>query len=271
MFYKSFSPREQNVQQSVDKSANGVYTVIKEPGGLGMQKPKSETRYEQVYKKLRAYILENNLKPGDALPPEQTLCEQYGVSRNILREALKGLTLMGVISGCPGKGNVLQPFSCEDIMSNALFCAARGNKRIIPQLLDVRKKLELSYMREAFQTMMAEDIRNIRAILERIKSQWAAGIYFHADDKDFHMALFSRIDNQALHDLMVCIWSVDESFQVESKMRHMGNTIAKHEAIVRALEDGNQEAFEAAMLSHFSSGKYAVGHQTASFDEPQSP
>lgn len=42
-------------------------------------------------------------------------------------------------------------------------------------------------------------------------------------------------------------------------MQHMGRTVAKHENIVLALEQRNQEAFEAAMLVHFSSGKYAVG------------
>ena len=39
----------------------------------------------------------------------------------------------------------------------------------------------------------------------------------------------------------------------------MGRTVAKHENIVLALEQRNQEAFEAAMLVHFSSGKYAAG------------
>ena len=42
-------------------------------------------------------------------------------------------------------------------------------------------------------------------------------------------------------------------------MRYMGRTISKHENIVLALEERNQEAFEAAMLVHFSSGKYASG------------
>lgn len=233
-----------------------------------MESDARETRYVRVYRELRAYILTNGLKPGDVLPPEQTLCEQYGVSRNILREALKGLSLMGIIRGRPGIGNVIQPFTCDELFESAIFCAARGNDEIVPQLLDVRKKLELSYMREAYASLSEDDIREIRAILERIKAQWAQNIYYHADDREFHMSLFARIQNQALHDIMACIWSIDERFQVENKMLHMGMTIGKHENIVRALETRNQEAFEAAMLAHFSSGKYATGDRSSlTFEE----
>ena len=221
-----------------------------------MTETMSEPRYIKVYKELRNYILTNNLKPGDVLPPEQTLCEEYGVSRNIIREALKGLTLMGVISGKPGIGNVIQPFTTDDVFTNSLFCASRGNDRIILELLDLRKKLELAYMSEAFDSLGKDDIINIRRILERIKEKWSQNIYFHADDKDLHLALFSKIDNEALHDIMECIWNIDENYHVESKMRNMGKTIQRHEDIVTALEDGNKEAFQAAMLAHFSSGKY---------------
>ena len=153
----------------------------------------------------------------------------------------------------------MQPFSVEDLMSNVLFCTARDNTDIITQLLDVRKKLELAYMREAYQTLTMADIQHIRATLERIKSEWERNVYFHADDREFHMALFAHINNDALHAIFSCIWDLDEHFQVAKKMQHMGRTIAKHENIVLAPEQRNQEAFEAAMLVHFSSGKYAVG------------
>ena len=216
----------------------------------------NEPLYVKIYKELRNYILSHNLQPGDVLPPEQTLCEEYGVSRNIIREALKGLTLMGVISGKPGIGNVIQPFTTEDIFINALFCSSRGNDRIIFELLDLRKKLELAYMNEAFDSLKSDDIVAIRSILERIKEKWSQNIYFHADDKELHLALFSKIHNEALHDVMECIWNIDENFHVETKMRNMGKTIQKHEDIVLALEEGNKEAFQAAMLAHFSSGKY---------------
>ena len=61
-----------------------------------MANGEKEKRYTSVYKQLRTYILEHHLQPGDVLPTEQELCELYGVSRNVLREALKGLSVLGV-------------------------------------------------------------------------------------------------------------------------------------------------------------------------------
>ncbi len=187
-----------------------------------MANGEKEKRYTSVYKQLRAYILEHHLQPGDVLPTEQELCELYGVSRNILREALKGLSVLGVIKGCPGRGNVVQPFSVEDLMSNVLFCTARDSTDILTQLLDVRKKLELAYMREAYQTLTMADIQHIRATLERIKSEWERNVYFHADDREFHMALFAHINNDALHAIFSCIWDLDEHFQVAKKIAAHG-------------------------------------------------
>lgn len=224
-----------------------------------MSATEKEARYMAIYRQLRAYILEHHLQPGDVLPSEQELCKQYGVSRNLLREALKGLSAMGVIKGCPGKGNVIQPFSIADLMSNVLFFSSWDNANTLAQLLDVRKKLELAYMREAYQTLEPGDIRRLRVLFESMKDHWKKNIYFHADDREFHMALFSRIDNAVLRAVFSCTWDLDENFQVAKKMQHMGPTVAKHENILLALEARNQEAFEAAMLMHFSSGKYAVG------------
>lgn len=118
------------------------------------------------------------------------------------------------------------------------------------------QKLELAYMREAYHSLKPEDIAHIREILERIKHEWQQHIFFHADDKDFHMALFSRLNNPTLLSLMDAIWSVDENFQKEEKFKYLDDTVIKHEKIVHALEAHNEEAFVAAMLTHFSSGKY---------------
>ena len=54
-----------------------------------MMKRPGEKLYSLVFRQIRAYILQNNLQPGDLLPTEQALVEMLGVSRNVLREAIK--------------------------------------------------------------------------------------------------------------------------------------------------------------------------------------
>lgn len=222
-----------------------------------MNRKSGEKLYSQVFRQIRAYILQNNLQPGDLLPTEQSLVDMLGVSRNVLREAIKSMELMGMVTAQPGRGTTLKAFSLDFVFQNVIFAAAGEEDNAVAELLDIRKRLELGYMRKAYETLLPEDIANIRSILDRIKAEWEAHRYFHADDRAFHLAIFSRVNNRSLLSMMEAIWDVDANFKTEEKFKHLDETIIKHENIVRALENQNQEAFEAAMMLHFASGKYS--------------
>ncbi|HOQ63999.1 MAG TPA: GntR family transcriptional regulator, partial [Clostridia bacterium] len=78
-----------------------------------MAKKNGEKLYSRVFRQVRAYILQNNLQPGDLLPTEQALVEMLGVSRNVLREAIKSMELLGMVSAQPGRGTTLKAFSLD--------------------------------------------------------------------------------------------------------------------------------------------------------------
>ena len=67
-----------------------------------MNRKRGEKLYAQVFRQVRAYIIQHNLQPGDLLPTEQALVEMLGVSRNVLREAIKSMELMGLVSARRG-------------------------------------------------------------------------------------------------------------------------------------------------------------------------
>ena len=220
-----------------------------------MKNLKEEKLYIQTFREIRSYIITHELKAGDSLPTEQAMCQMLGVSRNVLREAIKSMELMGMIQSCPGRGTVVKEFNLDFIFQNVLFFTVGEERKPIHEMLMIRKAIELSYMRQAYLALTSEDIRNIRESLEAIKAKWQQRIFFHADDKVFHMTLFRHLNNSVLNSLLEAIWSVDENFQREEKSKHLDNTIAKHEAIVDALERHDYEAFAKAMEAHFASGK----------------
>lgn len=57
-----------------------------------------------VADRLKAWIISNNLKPGDRLPTEQKLSEELGVARHTLREGIKRLSQLGIIGSRTGSG-----------------------------------------------------------------------------------------------------------------------------------------------------------------------
>ena len=213
--------------------------------------------YIRTYREIRKYIVQNNLQPGDLLPTEQKLCETLGVSRNVLRESIKSMELMGMVRACPGKGTEVQAFNLDFILQNVLFFqVGPQEEHSIREMFGVRKVLELAYMRQAFHAMTEEDVRALRSLADAMRDNWSRGVFFIQEDKDFHLTLFRSLHNDVLLSLLEAIWSVDDGFELEKKQPHLEQTVTKHEAIVTALENHSFLAFARAMESHFSSGKY---------------
>lgn len=219
---------------------------------------KDDKLYIQVFREVRNYIITNNLKAGDLLPTEVNLCEMLGVSRNVLREAIKSMELMGMVQASPGKGTVVKEFNLDFIFQNVMFFTiGEQEDTAIHEMFGIRKVLELANMRQAFHALTSEDIQTIRACADSIRTKWERKEFFYEDDRAFHMALFRPLNNGVLNSLLEAIWAVDDGFQLEQKQPHLDNTIAKHEAIVAALERHDYPAFARAMDAHFSSGKYS--------------
>ena len=217
---------------------------------------RQEKLYIQTFRQIRSYIIEKNLQPGDLLPTEQSLCAELGVSRNVLREAIKSMELMGMVSASPGRGTAVMPFNLDFVMQNVLFFRVGDNDAQVREMFGIRRMLELAYMRQAFHALKEEDVRLMREYVTRLRRDFEQEGIFAQADHDFHMALFRPLGNSVLNSLLEAIWAVDDSFQLEMKRPHLVGSVAKHEAIVDALEKYDYFAFAKAMEAHFSSGKY---------------
>ena len=225
---------------------------------------KQEKLYIQAFRQIRSYIIRNNLRPGDLLPTEQALCAELGVSRNVLREAIKSMELMGMVSASPGRGTAVMAFNLDFVMQNVLFFRVGDNDAQVREMFAIRRTLELGYMRQAFHALQAEDVRALRRWATEIRRGFEQEGQFTKADHAFHMSLFRPLGNSVLNSLMEAIWGVDDSFQLELKRPHLEGSVQKHEAIVDALEQYDYFAFAKAMEAHFSSGKYM---NIASYEE----
>ncbi len=225
---------------------------------------RNEKLYIQAFREIRAYIMRQRLSPGDLLPTEAQLCAQLGVSRNVLREAIKSMELMGMVRAVPGRGTEVREFSLDFIFQNVLFFHMDGQDKHVREMFSIRKALELSFMRQAFDAITKEDIAKMRACATEIRNRWENGEMFEEADRQFHMTLFRSLNHSILNSVLDAIWAADTGFQLEAKMPHLASTVTKHERIVDALEKYDYISFAQAMLAHYSSGKYT---QTDSYEE----
>ena len=225
---------------------------------------KEDKLYIQTFREIRSYIIRHGLKPGDLLPTELEMSQMLGVSRNVVREAIKSMELMGMVQACPGRGTEVREFSLDYVFQNVLFFNVAGEDKPVHEMFGIRRMLELSYMRQAFYALSEEDIQLLRECVQRMHENKENELAFTRADRDFHMTLFRPLGNGVLNSLLEAIWAVDEGFELEKKSPHLVSSISKHEAIVEALSAYNYRAFARAMEVHFASGKYL---KSDSFEE----
>lgn len=210
----------------------------------------------QTFREIRRYIAVNKLGPGDLLPTEAEMRRQLGVSRNVLREAIKSMELMGMLVARPGFGTEVREFNLDFIFQNVLFFSLDNDDPSIREMFAMRKLLELSFMRSAFHNMSNEDVAHIVELADTIAEKWSQHIFFAEEDHDFHMTLFRGLNNKILNAMLEAIWAVDDGFDLESRLSHLPDTVENHRAIAAALKDHDYGAFARAMEAHFSTGKY---------------
>ena len=72
-----------------------------------LEKVSRVTVVDSVTERLISLITEGHIKPGERLPSEQSLMEQLQVGRSSVREALRGLALVGIVESRPRRGTVV--------------------------------------------------------------------------------------------------------------------------------------------------------------------
>ena len=71
---------------------------VQNPLEVPFKPVQSHRSFELVCERVREKLLQGELKPGDKLPPERDLARQFGVSRSVVREALRSLEIAGVVA-----------------------------------------------------------------------------------------------------------------------------------------------------------------------------
>jgi GntR family transcriptional regulator, transcriptional repressor for pyruvate dehydrogenase complex len=215
-----------------------------------MKNLKSKKLYFQVYDELRGYIVKNNLRPGDKLPTEMEMAALLGVSRNVLREAVKTLEIIGVVTSKSGVGMVVNSFNAN-FLSSCIFLNLIGDDvDLVMQSQEVRKVLEMGFARQSFDTITPEQLAELEIILQKML-QTDSVTNFYELDAEFHKILLRNIKNEVLIAFIDSAWACDKYYRSkfidDDALRYK-----KHHQIFDALQKKDFMAFEAALAFHFS-------------------
>lgn len=214
--------------------------------------------FEQVAAHLERQILDGTLKPGDRLPAERDLQEQFGVGRPAIREALITLQRAGLIELRNGAAaRVAQP-TAQHVVAGMMpavwqmLGSAAGQR----QLQGVRLFMEVGLVRHAAANATPKELSDFTAALEANRRAVGDIDAFISSDVAFHFCLAKMMRNPvftALHDAM-SHWL---EFQRRVALQEPGEdrrSYEAHAAIHAAVTTRDLDAAESAMRTHLESG-----------------
>src|SRR5439155_10446564 len=156
------------------------------------------TRAPRLSDKVADLLLETivvrQLQPGERLPSERELGEQFGVSRTVIREAVRALAAKGVIEVRTGSGLRVAAVDSATV-SESMSLFLRGSSTLdYPKVHEVRAVLEVEVAGLAAERATEDDIAKLRAICERMEA--AADVEEAAlQDVEFHRVIAAATHN----------------------------------------------------------------------------
>ncbi len=211
--------------------------------------------HEEVSRQLARSIVRGDVLPGDPVPSEGVLIESFGVSRAVVREALRTLQQRGMVEMAQGKRTVVTDEDEWDVLDPLVLTSFRDEGRIKPlvqQFLWIRRQIEPAIAAEAATRADEDAIARLGAILVRMRSCRHDAAAFFEIDMEYHNELASAVGNRVLSRLMRTIgYLFNVSRDVTLDTRHAPTGALKwHEEVQRALVARDPEAARRAMQGH---------------------
>jgi DNA-binding GntR family transcriptional regulator len=201
--------------------------------------------YQQVAERLRTRIFAHELQPGSWVD-EQTLAEEYGISRTPLREALKVLASEGLVTLKPRRGCYVTELSEQDL----------------DEIFPVMALLEGRCAQEATAKASKEDLARLEGIHAELERHAAANDpdrFFEANQQ-FHNALQELAGNRWLRQLIeetrkFIKLTRRDSLNLAGRLRQ---SLAEHRKILAAVRQKSPEQAGRLMHDHILSGRAAL-------------
>lgn len=203
---------------------------------------------------LLAYMVQRKFQPGDQLPTLSELSAELGISVNKLREQLEVARSLGLVDVRPRAGIRVKPYSFSPAVRLSLLYALAMDRKNFRAFGDLRISIEAGFWREAVSRLEPSDHVRLRALIQRA---WKAlngtpARIPHREHREFHLAVFSRLDNPFALAMLESYWEAYESveYHVYADIEYLREVWTYHERIVEAICAGDVEGSLAAFVEH---------------------
>ncbi len=185
-------------------------------------------------------IVAGRYAPGSSIPPEPLLCEELGVSRTVVREAVKSLIAKGLISSGPKVGTrVLPPDLWNWFDADVIVWQTRVglSPDFLRDLQDLRRAVEPAAVRLAAERATSEDIAGMEAAYALMKQAIEFGGDYVTPDLRFHQGLIAASHNRMLVQMSRALAALlRTSFEISTRRKDgPSSSLPLHRAVLDAV------------------------------------
>ena len=223
--------------------------------GRGLSRPQ---RFgEVVAEELVRALAQGEYAAGQRLPTEPQMQEDFGISRTVLREALKFVESRGMITIRQGRGAVVEPVDCWDLLDSVVLTAMlehHPTPDAFEQLMAVRGMIEPELTRLAAVRLGEDQLAELSRLLDQMASQLENSETFLQLDVAFHAVITRGAGNLIAQSIMTAI---EQPLRVS---RRLTNTIPRalaqaqeaHQSIFDRLTVHDGDGASQAMVDHLA-------------------
>jgi GntR family transcriptional repressor for pyruvate dehydrogenase complex len=209
---------------------------------------------DEVISRFRELIASRVLTPGCQLPTERELGEILGVSRPTLRQAMKGLQLLGIIRSRQGDGSYLAE-STRDILRVPMEFAIAFKGMARNDLFEAREAIEMKLAAAAAERRTVEDLKEMRDALAGMLLSKSMSDEYCDSGLRFHNAIATASKNAVMITIIEMLSGMLVQGRRESVrlLNDYDASYLEHEQIFLEIEKQNAKAAGVAMMKHFRS------------------
>lgn len=207
---------------------------------------------------IRDEILNKGMQPGSPLPSERELCARYGVSRTVIREAVKVLSAQRLVRSIPGSGLTVGSIGIEDVAESLRMFMRHGTSLKYGDLHEVRMSLEVAAAGAAAERATKRDADRMLRLVDELAVIGDDLVLASRNDFDFHIAIVQATGNEfmgvlfhamegALMETRVATFSMDP--------KRVALVAESHRLIAEGIRQGEPDVAMGAMRAHLEEVK----------------
>jgi DNA-binding FadR family transcriptional regulator len=206
------------------------------------------------------YIVDKELAtPGGEpmkLPPMEDLAEKLDISRGKLREEMVVMQAYGVVDMRPGDGTYVCPFDFYEAIRILVLYSTACDWRNFDRLYRLRVQLESGFWEEATSSLGDEDKQELQHILEQaeVKLKGTLVEIPHREHRNFHLLIYSRLDNTFVQGLLNAYWDAYEAVGLHRyfDFNYFEEMWRSHREIADAILTGRCQEGKEILAQHFT-------------------